>query len=251
MGVRRLRETAGGISGVGAHLELLGSTPLSAHYRSRRRDDSSEQHGCHWRPFPTRPARESILICNSFFGVAVGTTAVAFLADIGGSRLPFYIVGALLVAVSVLQWYSFPTSPQKAQTLSFFAHFKESRPQHWPLVCAGGELLLSNGGFKDFRVSGCLPHSHIRDEAGGHRALPLAVVGTGAMLGSLVGGYVAARTRRLTWSALALLLGGGCVGVALTVSLSPWAAIIFVLRQCLTRDDLRISDVGVGGRVRG
>jgi predicted MFS family arabinose efflux permease len=60
----------------------------------------------------------------------------------------------------------------------------------------------------------------------GHTALPLALVGTGAMLGSLLGGYVAGRAQRLSWAALALLLGGGCVSVALTVSVSPWMAIL-------------------------
>jgi predicted MFS family arabinose efflux permease len=46
------------------------------------------------------------------------------------------------------------------------------------------------------------------------------------MLGSLLGGYVAGRAQRLTWVVLALLLGGGFVSVAFTVSPSPWIAIL-------------------------
>jgi predicted MFS family arabinose efflux permease len=46
------------------------------------------------------------------------------------------------------------------------------------------------------------------------------------MLGSLLGGYVAGRRYRLTRVAFALLLGGGRVGAALTISLFPWTAII-------------------------
>jgi predicted MFS family arabinose efflux permease len=60
----------------------------------------------------------------------------------------------------------------------------------------------------------------------GNTALPLAVVGIGAMLGSLLGGYVAGRAQRLTWVVLALLLGCGFVSVALTVSPSRWIAIL-------------------------
>jgi len=60
----------------------------------------------------------------------------------------------------------------------------------------------------------------------GGTAIPLAVVGVGAMLGSLLGGHIAGRPRRLTWSAAALLLGGASVCVALTLSLSPWMAIL-------------------------
>ena len=50
----------------------------------------------------------SILLCVGFFGLAIGTPAVAFLAEIGGWRLPFYGAGVLLVVVWVLQWYWFP-----------------------------------------------------------------------------------------------------------------------------------------------
>jgi predicted MFS family arabinose efflux permease len=53
------------------------------------------------------------------------------------------------------------------------------------------------------------------------------------MLGSLLGGYIAPRRDRLTWAAFALLLGGGCVGVALTISLSPWTAIILCCASAL------------------
>lgn len=40
----------------------------------------------------------------------------------------------------------------------------------------------------------------------GDAALPLGVVGAGAILGSLLGGYVTGRKRRLSWAAFVLLL---------------------------------------------
>src|SRR5437588_624602 len=67
----------------------------------------------------------------------------------------------------------------------------------------------------------------------GDTAIPLAVIGVGAMLGSLLGGYVAGRPQRLTCSALALLLGGGSVCVAFTVTLSPWIAILLCCAAAL------------------
>ena len=49
------------------------------------------------------PARRgtpiSILLCASFFGVAVGTPLIAVLAEMGGWRLPFYVVGGALLAL--------------------------------------------------------------------------------------------------------------------------------------------------------
>jgi DHA1 family inner membrane transport protein len=68
----------------------------------------------------------SVLLCVSFFGVAIGTPAVAFLVELGGWRLPFYVVGGLLLAVWGLQWQWFPKGPVAAGKLSFLAHFKKA-----------------------------------------------------------------------------------------------------------------------------
>jgi DHA1 family chloramphenicol resistance protein-like MFS transporter len=60
----------------------------------------------------------------------------------------------------------------------------------------------------------------------GDAALPLGVVGAGAISGSLLGGYVAGRKRRLSWAAFVLLLGGLSIGVAFSTGLRPWMAIM-------------------------
>ena len=52
----------------------------------------------HFSPAERGPPM-SILISASFFGVVIGTPLVAFLVAMGGWRLPFYVVGGLLVAV--------------------------------------------------------------------------------------------------------------------------------------------------------
>jgi MFS transporter, DHA1 family, inner membrane transport protein len=174
----------------------------------------------------------SILICVSFFGVAVGTPAVAFLVELGGWRLPFYVVGALLVMVSGLQWYWFPQRTQAARTLSFFAHFKEAgrSVDLWYVLVANFFYQTAALGIFVYLVAFLIRTYGMKQ---GDTPLPLAVVGIGAMLGSLLGGYLAGRRYRLTWAAFALLLGGGCVGVALTISLSPWTAIILCCASAL------------------
>jgi MFS transporter, DHA1 family, inner membrane transport protein len=186
----------------------------------------------------------SILLCVSFFGVAIGTPAVAFLVELGGWRLPFYAVGALLVTVSGLQWYWFPQRTQVARTLSFFGHFKEAggSVDLWYVLVANFFYQTAALGIFVYLVAFLIRTYGMTQ---GATALPLAVVGTGAMLGSLLGGYVAGRPYRLTWAAFALLLGGGCVGVALTVSLSP--SNHFVLRQRPATDHLRTGYLGSGG----
>jgi predicted MFS family arabinose efflux permease len=174
----------------------------------------------------------SIFLCASFFGVAVGTPAVAFLVELGGWRLPFYVVGALLVIVWGLQWYWFPQSTQVARTLSFFGHFQEAGRSVglWYVLAANFFYQTAALGIFVYLVAFLIRTYEMEQ---GDTALPLAVVGFGAMLGSLIGGHIAVRRSRLTSAAFALLLGGGCVGVALTVSLSPWTAIILCCASAL------------------
>jgi len=175
------------------------------------------------------PARRgtpiSILLCASFFGVAVGTPLIAVLAEVGGWRLPFYVVGGVLVAVWGLQWYWFPQRPQVAQAFSFVAHFKEvgRSTSLWFVLVANIFYQTAAMGIFVYLVA-FLIRTYGMTQGG--TAIPLAVVGVGAMLGSLLGGHIAGRPRRLTWSAAALLLGGASACVALTLSLSPWMAIL-------------------------
>src|SRR5439155_289677 len=60
----------------------------------------------------------------------------------------------------------------------------------------------------------------------GATALPLALVGVGAMLGSLIGGRVAGRPQRLLIAGLGLATGGIGVGLAFASGLSPWAVAV-------------------------
>src|SRR6516162_8032867 len=174
----------------------------------------------------------SVLLCVSFFGVAIGTPAVAFLVELGGWRLPFYVVGGLLLAVWGLHWQWFPKGPVAAGKLSFLAHFKKagSSVGLWYVLVANFFYQTAALGIFVYLVAFLIRTYGLKQ---GDTAVPLAVVGIGAMLGSLLGGYIAPRRDRLTWAAVALLLGGGCVGVALTVGLSPWTAIILCCASAL------------------
>ena len=182
---------------------------------------------------PVRRGRPiSILISASFFGVAIGTPLIAVLADIGGWRLPFYVIGALLVAVWSLQWHWFPQRPRTAQRFSFVTHFKEacSSTSLWYVLVANVFYQTAALGIFVYLVAFLIRTFGMTQ---GDTAIPLAVVGVGAMLGSLLGGYLASRPQRLTWAALALLLGGTSVCIALTVNLSPWMAILLCCASAL------------------
>jgi predicted MFS family arabinose efflux permease len=167
----------------------------------------------------------SIVLCASFMALAIGTPMVAFLGETGGWRLPFAVVGGLLVIVWAVQWYGFPAGPQTPRVANFAAHFKEvgRRTSLWFVLLAN--VLYQTAAIAIFTyLVAFLVRTYSMTQGG--TAVPLAFVGTGAMIGSLVGGYVAGRPQRLAWAALCLVLGGGCIGVALGISLSPWAAIL-------------------------
>ena len=175
------------------------------------------------------PARRgtpiSVLICASFFGLVIGTPAIAILAAAGGWRLPFCAVGALLVMVCVLQWYWFPEGRQATRTFSFAAHFKTvgRSASLWYVLAANLFYQTAALGIFVYLVAFLIATYGMRQ---GDTALPLAILGAGAMLGSLLGGFVASRSQRLTLSALALLLGGASIGMAFTLSLSLWVTIL-------------------------
>jgi predicted MFS family arabinose efflux permease len=75
---------------------------------------------------PTERGRPiSILISASFVALVIGTPVVAFLGEIGGWRLPFIVVSALIIGVWALQWYWLPEHPLVGRRLGFVEHFKE------------------------------------------------------------------------------------------------------------------------------
>lgn len=163
----------------------------------------------------------SVLLCASFLALVIGTPMVAFLGQIGGWRLPFAVIGGLLVLVWAMQWYWLPAASQAVQARGFAAHFREvgRRTSLWFVLLAN--ILYQTAAIAIFTyLVAFLVSTYAMTQ--GATALPLAFVGTGAMIGSLLGGYVAGRPQALTWAALSLLLGGACVSAALTLSLSPW-----------------------------
>jgi hypothetical protein len=191
----------------------------------------------------------SILISVSFFGVAIGTPAVAYLVELGGWRLPFYVAGVLLVMVWGLQWYWFPQRTQVARTLSFFAHFKEAgrSVDLWYVLVANFFYQTAALGIFVYLVAFLIRTYGMQQ---GDTPLPLAVVGIGAMLGSLIGGYVSR-------PALSTDLGSVCPPARRRLRRrSPHRQSFsldgghFVLRQCPAPNNLRTGYLGAGGGVR-
>jgi predicted MFS family arabinose efflux permease len=167
----------------------------------------------------------SLLISASCLAMVVGLPAVAALGDIGGWRLPFAVIGGCLAVTLAWHWYAFPQSTTAPRALGFAAHFREvgRSTTIWFVLLAN--VLYRTASFAVFTyLVAFLVQAYGMKQ--GDTALPLGLVGLGAMLGSILGGYVAAWPRRLGWAACGLIAGGLCVGMSLAGDLAAWPAVV-------------------------
>jgi predicted MFS family arabinose efflux permease len=148
------------------------------------------------------------------------------LADLGGWRTPFGVVGGFCLILWAFHWRWLPQQPHAVgQAVGFLARFGAlSR-------CAGiWHVLAANALYQTaaFALFTYLAAFLIRTYGMWERAttLPLAVALLGAMLGSLLGGTVAGRTWRIGVVALSLGVGGIFAGVVFGVTVSSWPTVL-------------------------
>ena len=167
----------------------------------------------------------SVLISASFVALVIATPVVAVLGEMGGWRLPFIVVGVSIIGVWALQWYWLPEHPPVGRRFGFIAHFKEVGRNKglWLVLLANFFYQTAALGIFTYLFA-FLVRTYGMTQ--GDAALPLGVVGAGAISGGLLGGYVAGRKRRLSWAAFVLLLGGLSIGLAFSTGLRPWMAIM-------------------------
>jgi predicted MFS family arabinose efflux permease len=175
----------------------------------------------------------SVLISASFVGVVIGTPLVALLADLGGWRWPFYGVGALLIALWGLQWRWFPPSPRTAApAFAFVARFRDATRSRGIWYVLGANVCYQVAALGIFTyLAATLRHTY--GMTARETVMPLALVGMGAMAGSLIGGRVAGHGRRLMLATAALGAGGVTGGLAFTVPATPWGTILLACASVL------------------
>jgi predicted MFS family arabinose efflux permease len=168
----------------------------------------------------------SILISATLLGPMLGIPLVALLGDLGGWRLPFGVVGGLCLVLWGLQWVWFPRRPHPVgQTFTFLARYKavSRSPGIWYVLVANALYHAATFGLFTYLAAFLIRTYGMQT---GGTALPLAVAGTGAMLGSLLGGVVAGQAWRIPGVTLTLLVGGVLTGFAFVVGASPWLTML-------------------------
>ena len=157
--------------------------------------------------------------------VVVGVPVVAVLTSVADWRLPFLVVGGLLLATFVLSWLWYPKSPNTGpRSFSYLSRFRElgSIP-----VFRVGMLANFSQRIAFYAVLGYLAAYLIDsyDVSVGETALPLAVVGAGAVIGSLFGGMIASHQKRLGLVAVSGLAGGAGVLIVFAIDPAIWATV--------------------------
>ena len=155
----------------------------------------------------------------------IGVPVVAILASVADWRLPFIVCGSLLLGIFVLSWLWYPKGPITAsRSFSYFSRFKELGSIS---VFRIGMVTYVSQRIAFYAVIGYLA-AFLIDTYGmsvGETALPLAVVGLEAVIGSLWGGVIANHQRRLNFVAGCALAGGATALVLFTVDPSIWVTV--------------------------
>jgi DHA1 family inner membrane transport protein len=166
------------------------------------------------------------LVSASGLGTAVGVPLVALLGELGGWRLPFGVLGALLGLVCVLVWVWVPASPRTSgDVVSVGTHVRTVRgiAAVWWVLAANGLQVMAFMGMASYLAPYLMRTYQM---SAGETVLPLMLAGLGVLAGGLLGGRVAGQAYRVATVAGACLSGGLGAALVFTTAISPWATVV-------------------------
>ena len=155
----------------------------------------------------------------------IGVPVVAVLASIADWRLPFLVCGGLLMVTFACSWLWYPKG--LATGPSTFSYLSRFRALGSISAFRIGMLATFSQRIAFYAVTGYIA-AYLIGTYGmsvGETALPLAVVGAGAVVGSLWGGMIASHRNRLGFAAGSALAGGTAAVVLFAVDPAIWATV--------------------------
>ena len=175
---------------------------------------------------PARIARAiGTLVSFTTLSAVIGVPAVALMADLGSWRLPFLVIGSLLTACIVLNWFWFPKNEAaRPRTFMVFSRYRDllALPVLRSILAANLAQRIAYMAIFSYLAT------YLIDDYGvsvGAVALPLALVGIGGVIGSYIGGTVAARPDRMSLVAASAIGGGVAAAALFSVDLPVWAVV--------------------------
>ncbi len=155
----------------------------------------------------------------------IGLPMVAWVADLGGWRAPFVVMGSLLALCTLLNWLWFPKAEiGMTKTFSFFSRYRSllAKPVIRTIVTVNFVQRIAFMGLFSYLATYLIDDY---DMSVGATALPLAVVGIGTVVGSFVGGQVANRSDRMPLIAVSALVAGGASAALFSMDIPVWAVV--------------------------
>ena len=156
----------------------------------------------------------------------IGVPLVAVLADSGGWRLPFLVLGSLFAACALLNWFWFPKDKRaELRSFSFVSRYRTLLADR--IVRAA--LVVNLAQRMAFFALYSYLAAYLIETYGMSVAavgLPLGFVGIGTVIGSYMGGPVANRKDRMPVIAACALAGGAAALVLLSVDIPLWATVV-------------------------
>ncbi|HEY7490769.1 MAG TPA: MFS transporter, partial [Candidatus Tectomicrobia bacterium] len=165
------------------------------------------------------------LVSDTGVGTAGGVPLVAYLLEVGGWRLPFYVMGGASLGVWLLFWGWVPQRPrQSGHSLAFFSHYREVGAQatFWYVLAVNALQQMVFVGMFSYLAAHLMQTYHL---PAGDTAFPLALAGGGVIVGGFLGGRVADHPRRVAWFTLSCLGGGLLAALVFVTSVSPWVTV--------------------------
>jgi predicted MFS family arabinose efflux permease len=174
--------------------------------------------------FPSEKRGRAIgwLFSASGVAAALGMPLVALLLGAGGWQLPFYALGAASAALCLLCWLWLPRSPrQPTHALEFFSHYRAvgANATVWYVLVANALQRVVFFGMFAYLAAHLIETYGM---AAANTAIPLALAGSGGIVGGFVGGRIADHRLRLRLFALSCIGSGILVVIVFMATGSVW-----------------------------
>jgi predicted MFS family arabinose efflux permease len=160
-------------------------------------------------------------------GTTFGIPIVAFLTDVGDWRLPFYVLGSLLLVLWGILYVWFPINePNAGHASTYVSHFRElgSKEIFWYLLTINCLQIMAAIGMFSYLATYLMQIYYLN---AGETVLPLTIAGLGVIAGTIMGGRVASHRHRLGLVTIFSLIAGSMASITFTTHTSPWITVGF------------------------
>ena len=166
-----------------------------------------------------------ILMAVASLSSVVGMPLVAVMTSAGGWRVPFFVIGCLLFVCTMFHWFWYPKIERSGpRTFSFISRYKQMASISLFRTALAANLLQRMAFYATISYLA----AYLISEHGfsvGETAVPLAIVGIGVVIGSMMAGSVAALRRRAQIVAGCTVVGGLAAFLLFSFDISAWGTV--------------------------